>query len=79
MFRRLKERIMVGEPHVDDPPLLPDGILDKGKKKVAVVFYLVNLPDYVVSEAETVEYLVKARKASACGKRCFHSRPLKRL
>ena len=26
MFRRLKERIMVGEPHVDDPPLFLDGI-----------------------------------------------------
>jgi len=68
IFRRLEQSVVVSEPHIDNPSLFLDGILDKGKNEVAVVFYLVNLPNYVVSEAESVEYLIKARKASACWK-----------
>ena len=62
---------MISEPHVDDPPLFLDGTLDKGKNKVVVVFYLVNLPDYIVSETEPIEYLIKTWKTCACGEKMF--------
>ncbi len=67
--RRFEERSMVGESHIDDFPSLCNGILDKGKDKVMIVINLVNLPDYVVSQPETIEDLIKAGQTCACGKR----------
>jgi hypothetical protein len=69
MFRRLEQSVVVGEPHIDNPSLFLDGILDKGKNEVAVVFYLINLPDDVIAKAQSVQYFIKAWKTSACGKR----------
>jgi hypothetical protein len=68
MIRRLKKRVMIGKSHINDPSCLCNGFVDKGKDKVTIVIDLVNLPDYVVSETETVEYLIKAGQSCACGK-----------
>jgi hypothetical protein len=69
MLRRFKERFMISELHIHDSSSFCNGIVDKGKDKVTVVFDLVNLPDYVVPETETVEYFIEACQACACRKR----------
>jgi hypothetical protein len=69
VVRGVKERIVISESHIDDPSPFVDGILNKGSDKMSVVLDFVNLPDDVVAKAQSVQYFIKAWKASACRKK----------
>jgi hypothetical protein len=53
-----------GEPQIDAPPPVPDRLPDEGFRELDVVLQAIHLPDDIVAQPETLEYLIKRRKTA---------------